>query len=402
MIDKIKSKVNKKYTTICAYIIITSLIIFILARATFEIGSILKAVTSALKYIGRLLTPVFVGIIIAYIINPLVVLIERLLRKVKFLKFKNDKKYRNIAVFVCMVLIILVVFLLIGTFIFSITKQFSNMKFDKVISVITSYINGFSDSLINIEAKLKSMNIESRAAEQYVAQISKTLINWLNNFADNLAANTMNISGYISNFVFGLIIAIYLLLDKDEFIQYGNKFSKAMFSERTEKKVKKWLEDLDQIFSGYIRGTLLDALFICVTLSITLGIIGIKFGVLIGIIAGFCHLVPYFGPIVAFIGTVIFGLLNGQYTQVIVAIIVLFIIIQIDANIIAPKLLGSSVSLKPVFILISIIIGAELAGVLGMVLAVPVTALIRLILKKVLEERIKKKEFREDENKIKI
>jgi len=398
MIDKIKFKINKKYATISLYVLITTLIIFILARATFEIEGILKAVTIALKYIGKMLTPVFVGIIIAYIINPLIELIESLLRKTKFLKFKVEKNYRIIAVFACMILIILVVFFLIGSFIFSITKQISNMNFDKVIGVITSYINGFSDSLNNIEVKLRSMHIESKALEQYVAQFSSTLISWINNFTDNLAANTLNISGYISNFVFGLIIAVYLLLDKDDFIQYANKFSKAMFSDKNSKIIKSYLHDFDEIFSGYIRGTLLDVLFMCVALSVSLGIIGIKSGVLIGFLASLCHLVPYFGPIVAFAGTIIFGLLNAQYSQVVIAIIVLFIILQIDSNIIQPKLLGSNLSLKPIFILISIIIGAYIAGFLGMVLAVPVAALIKLFLKRIIEERIKEKELIVNDN----
>lgn len=396
MIDKFKFKINKKYATISIYVVITTLIIFILARATFEIESILKAVTTTLKYIGKMLTPVFVGIIIAYIINPLVELIENLLRKT--LKFKSEKKYRAIAVFACVLLIILVVFFLIGTFIFSITKQISNMNIDRVIGIITSYINGFSDSLNNIEGKLQSMHIESKALEQYAAQFSTTLITWLNNFADNLASNTLNISGYISNFVFGLIIAVYLLLDKDDFIKYSNKFSKAMFSDKTSKIIKSYLHDFDEIFSGYIRGTLLDVLFMCIALSVTLGIIGIKFGVLIGFLASLCHLVPYFGPIVAFAGTIIFGLLNAQYSQVVIAIIVLFIILQIDANIIQPKLLGSKLSLKPIFILISIIIGADIAGVLGMVLAVPAAALIKLFLKRIIEERIREKELIESQN----
>lgn len=398
MFDKFKFKINKKYATISLYVIITTLIIFILARATFQIESILKAVTTAFKYIGKMLTPVFVGIIIAYIINPLVELIEILLRKTKFLKFKNEKKYRTIAVFACVLLIILVVFFLIGTFIFSITKQISNMNFDRVIGIITSYINGFSDSLNNIEGKLQSMHLESKALEQYAAQFSTALITWLNNFADNLASNTMNISGYISNFVFGLIIAVYLLLDKDDFIQYANKFSKAMFSDKTSKIIKSYLHDFDEIFSGFIRGTLLDVLFMCVALSVSLGIIGIKFGVLIGFLASLCHLIPYFGPIVAFAGTIIFGLLNAQYSQVVIAIIVLFIILQIDANIIQPKLLGSKLSLKPIFILISIIIGADIAGVLGMVLAVPVAALIKLFLKRIIDERIREKELIESQN----
>jgi predicted PurR-regulated permease PerM len=395
MIEKIKLKLNKKYATVSGYVIVTVVIIFILARATFEIEGIIDVVAAALKYTGKILTPVSIGIIIAYITNPLVAFIEKMARKIKFIKLKNEKKYRTIAIFTSFILIILIIFLLIGTFIFSITEQFSNINLDKVINIVTSYINSFSDSLKNIEVKLESLNIESKALEQYVSQFSAMLVNWLKNFANNLATNTMNISGYISNFVFGLIIAIYLLLDKDEFIRYGNKFSKAMFSEKTDKKIKGYMHDFDQIFSGYMRGTLLDVLCMCVILSVSLSIVGIKFGVLIGILAGLCNLIPYFGPFVAYGGTIIFGVLNAQYSQVITAIIVLFIVQQIDGNIIGPKLMGTSISLKPVLILISIIIGASIAGVLGMVLAVPVAALIKLFLKRSIEERIKKKEVQE-------
>ncbi len=393
MIDKIKSKMNKKYATISAYVIVTALIIFVLARATFEIEGVFKAITSVLKRIGKMLTPVFIGIIIAYIINPLVASIEKLLRKVKFLKFKNEKKYRSIAVFVCIIVLALVIFLLFGIFIFSITKQFSSVKFDKVITAISSYINSFSESFRNLEEKLKALNIESKALEQYTAQFSDTITNLLKNFANNLPANTMNISGYITNFAFGLIIAVYLLLDKDYFIKYGNIFLKAMFSDKTTRKIKGYLHDLDSIVSGYIRGTLLDALCMCVILSLVLSIIGIKFGILIGILAGLCNLIPYFGPIVAFAGTIIFGLLNAQYSQVIIAVIVLSIVQQIDGNIIEPKLVGSNVSLKPVFILIALLIGADIAGVLGMILAVPVAAVVKLILTRVIETRLKKKEM---------
>lgn len=395
--DKIKFEVNKKYATISVYVIITAAIIFALARAAFEAENIVRTLALGLHYIFKLLTPVFVGCIIAYVINPMVGFIERMLKKIKLLKFKNKKKYRVIAVLSSVIIITIGIFLLVGTFIFSITKQFSNINVDKIISVITGYINSFSDSLKDIEKGLNTLNIESKGIEQYITQFSNALANWLKNFANNIVANTMNISGYISNFVLGLIISIYLLIDKDDFIGYGKKFLKAMFSDKTEKKIKGYIKDLNYIFSGYIRGTMLDALFMCVALSLTLSIVGIKFGVLIGILAGLCNLIPYFGPIVAFSGTIIFGMLNGQYSQVIIAIIILIILQQIDGNIIGPKLVGSSVSLKPIFILIALIIGASIGGVIGMVLAVPVAATIKLFLKRAIEGRLKKKELLKDE-----
>ena len=182
-----------------------------------------------------------------------------------------------------------------------------------------------------------------------------------------------------------------MLLEKKSFQVYGKKLSKALFEPATEEKILGFLGDLDHIFSGYIRGQLADVAIMCCMLSITLSAIGIKFGIIIGIFAGICNLVPYFGPIVAYVGTISFGLLYGQNTKVIIAVIALIIVQQIDGSIIGPKLLGDNVSLKPVFILVSVIIGSSLFGIVGMILAVPVAAMIKLMVKKFIDNRLKAK-----------
>lgn len=393
MINKIKTHINKKYMTISVYVIITTLIIFVLACAIFQIQDVLKSISALLGGVARVMIPVIIGAVIAYIINPMVVFIEKALRKIKFLKFKNERKYRTVAVLLCITCIILAIILLFCIFIFSITNQISSINLDKIANVIAMYIKEFSASLKNIEGTLSDFHIQSKGLDQYANQLSASLTYWLTNFANNLVANTVNFSGYIINVLFGMIICIYILIDKHDLFAYGNKLLKAMFSEKAEKKIKGFCHDLDDIFSGYIKSTLLDALLMCVTLSLTLSIIGIKFGALIGIMAGLCHLIPYFGPIVAVGSTIIFGTLNAQYSQVLIAIIVLLIIQQIDANVVQPKLLSSSLSLKPLVVFISLIIGADIGGVIGMVLAVPVAAVIKLFLERYIEARISKKKL---------
>ncbi|OPJ57598.1 AI-2E family transporter [Clostridium oryzae] len=398
MFEKFKSHINKKYTTISVYVIITVAIIFALGFATTRIGIIFKTATDVLFYLLKIFTPVFIGVVIAYIIDPMVNFTEKLYSKSKIIRFKNQKKYRSLAVFSCIIGTITLIFVLVGLFIFSITKEIANIKLDQAIALITNYINSFSDSLSSFEGKLADLNIvKSNAIDQYISQLSTSLINGLKDFTNNLAGSTKHISSYASNIVFGLIIGIYLLLDKEDFKEYCDKFSRALFTDKMQNRIKNFWEDFNRIFSGYIRGQLLDSLFMCIVLSICLTIIGIKFGMLIGVLAGLCNLIPYFGPIVAFVGTILFGMLNGQYTQVIIAIVVLLIVQQIDGNIIGPKLLGKSVSLKPIFILVAVLIGSQIAGVLGMVLAVPVAGIIKLFIKRHIDERLRKKEAAEHE-----
>jgi predicted PurR-regulated permease PerM len=397
MIEKIKLGTNKKYTTIAVYVIITVMIIFGLAFLTTKLEIIFENFMEVLRHIGKILTPVFIGVAIAYIIDPVVMYFERLYRKIRFIRFKKEENYRIVAVFSCIILVTFILVVLIGLFVFSITKQISSIGIDEVVTLVVNYINSFSDSLKGIEDKLVSWNIESKSIESYIADVSTNIIGWFKNFANNLATYTMDLSGYISNCILGLIIAIYLLIDKNDFIKYGNRFLKAAFKDNTQKKIKSSWEDFDKIFSGYIRGELMDSLFMCVTLSLALSIIGIKFGVLIGVLAGLCNLIPFFGPIVAQFGTIFFGVLNAQYTQVFVAITALIIIQQIDANIVEPKLLGHSVSLKPVVIMVTVIIGADLGGILGMILAVPTVGLLKIYIKRYIDDRLEKKEVIEIE-----
>lgn len=395
MIEKLRLQFNKKYTTISLYVIFTVLIIFLLAYTATRIEDIFRYISGMLSYISHLLTPVIVGIVMAYILDPLVDMFEKLYKKVRILKFKNEKKYRSLSVFSCILLILVLLLLLMGIFIFSITKQISSIRIDEFVTIVTNYINSFSDSLKGIENKLAYYHIESGALQQYITQFPAMVLEKISNFVNGLTKDALNITSSLSNLVFGLIVAIYLLLEKEVFLGYVDMISRALFSEKMRSKFKSYWLDFDNIFSGYIRGQLLDALFMSVVLSISLSVIGIKFGTLIGIMAGLCNLIPYFGPIVAFAGTIFFGVLNGQFSKVLIAIVVLIIIQQIDGNVIGPRLMSSGVALKPVFVLIAVIIGSQIGGVYGMVLAVPVAALIKLFVKRYVEERLKKNRLEE-------
>lgn len=397
MFKRLKGMFNKKYAIISMYVIITTIIIFVLAFITMNIESIYTTVADFFSTLIKVLFPVILGIIIAYIIDPLVGLFEKLYKKIKFLKFKKEKKYRTLAVFTSVIIIATVIGFLVTMLLFSITKQMYSISLDDAIAAIAVYINSFAETLSEIGEKLSTLNIESSSINNTFAEITQTITKSIQEFANNILLMTSNLSKTIASVFLSIIIAIYLLLDKDLFISYGNRLLEALLKDKTVEKYKGLWHEFDKIFSGYVRGQLLDATFMCIVISVTLSIIGIKFGVLIGVIAGLCNLIPYFGPFVAYAGTLIFGLLNGQVQQVVIAIIVLIIIQQIDGSIIGPKFIGHSVSLKPVIILIAVIVGGALYGLLGMVLVVPVTGFLKVILVRFVDKRIENKRLEDPE-----
>lgn len=396
MFKKLKAMFNIKYATISAYVIITTIIIIVLAFITMNIGSIYTKVVDVLGTIFSVLFPVILGVIIAYIIDPLVGLFEKLYKRIKFLKFKKEKKYRVLAVFTSIIIVITIIAALITMLLYSITQQIASISLDEGITAIANYINSFADTLSGLGDRLSALNIQSSSISNMFTNFTATMTKGITSFTSNFLTTTSNFSKTIASVFISIIIAIYLLLDKEVFLSYGNRLLEALFKSRTVRKFKDLWNEFDVIFSGYVRGQLLDALFMCIVISVALSIIGIKFGVLIGVIAGLCNLIPYFGPFVAYAGTLIFGLLNGQINQVIIALIVLVIIQQIDGSIIGPKFIGNSVALKPVIILIAVVVGGSLAGVLGMVLAVPVTGFLKVILVRFVDKRLEKKKLEED------
>ena len=116
--------------------------------------------------------------------------------------------------------------------------------------------------------------------------------------------------------------------------------------------------------------------------AIALAVIGVDYAIVIGIISGICNMIPYVGPMVGTVLAAVMGLLSGEPIMVLWAVIAMLVVQQIDNNLIAPKIVGDSVGLHPVFTMIAIIIGGNIGGLLGMLVAVPLTASIKILLGK--------------------
>ena len=135
-----------------------------------------------------------------------------------------------------------------------------------------------------------------------------------------------------------------------------------------------------------------------ILISTTLSIVGVRFAVIVGIIAGMGNLIPYCGPFIAYGASIIICLANGEFTKMIIAIVALIVIQAIDGNIIGPKLLSHSIKVHPLLVIICLIIGNSVGGLLGMLLAVPVGALIKVIFMRFIENRLAAREAAKGEN----
>jgi predicted PurR-regulated permease PerM len=172
------------------------------------------------------------------------------------------------------------------------------------------------------------------------------------------------------------ILAFYILNEWEEIGQAIREFIPIAW----RREFLLMLEEIDKVLSGVIRGQLTVGLFVMVLVSSGLHILGLDFAILIGIVAGLLDVVPYFGAVVGAVPAVALAAL--QSPGMVLKVILLFLVIhQLEGSILAPKILGDNVGMHPLTVVFALLVGGELFGFLGMLLAVPIAAILKVIAK---------------------
>lgn len=374
---KIRNQMNKQYTTISLYVIFTFIVIFAITKVGDNAPRILGTVTKTLHYISVLLTPLIAGFVIAYLVLPIVQFMERRLGSLKLFR-KKGKGTRGPAVALTALLVALVLILGLSLIISAVTREFKVISFDDITGLVNSLSASLNDLYAQLESWLAEMNISSEALNDYAEQLSTWLGKFASGIGTNLSASIGNISGLFTNLIFSVIFAIYFLTDSVGLSKYWDRVFKAFSGKRLYKGFHQFLNDADYVFSGYIRGQLMDATIMALLVSIALSLIGVKFSVVIGVLTGIGNLIPYVGPVIAYACTVLACLMNWDIKRLVISVVVLFIIQTVDGNIINPRLLSTSISVHPMLVIVALIIGGAVGGFLGMLLAVPVAALAKI------------------------
>lgn len=389
---KLKDKMNNKYSVIAIYVIVTAIIIYCLGLVATNAPSIVKNLLSKLSWVFKVSKPIVLGFVFAYLVTPIVDFLEERFQKIKWLNSRSKNSCRTYAVITTLIITVTVVAGIISVLVYSVTNQLRLANLDDIITLSNAYMKTFDDFNYTVNEKLKELNMESTELNQYIQNVSDYILGILKKIADGAIASVTNMSGYLTTFIFAIIITIYFLIDGKIIGNYLKKVAKALFSLKMNMRIEGILADADRVFSGYIRGQLMDAMVMMVLISFALSIIGVKFGILIGILAGIGNMIPYCGPFVAYIGTISMCLINGQYKQLIIALIVLFIIQVTDGNIIGPRLLSKSIQIHPLLVIISLIFGSAVGGIGGMLLAVPVGAFVKVLFVKFINSRLELQE----------
>ena len=373
---------NKKYTTYAIYAAGVSAIVIFFAF----VGVYIRSVWGGILWIIDVIAPLLYGFVIAYILSPVLNFFERRI----FRKIRHGVVRRGVAVF-CTYLIFIVAF---GLLIYMVAPQLAH-SFNDLQSNLALYTRSLeewltsvsqrSDFFASIVAKLMEF-IDFSTLQSPLTGLIELLYDLVQNSAPIVMGFFTTIAVQLKNIIIGLVFSGYLLCSKELVIAQTNKLMHVFLKEKQISGLKKAIAYTDRTFGKYIIGTLTDAIIVGILTAIALLICRMPYVPLISVLIACTNIIPIFGPFIGGIPSFIF-IFIADPIKAIWFVVIILAIQQIDGNFIAPRILGNSTGLPAMFVIIAITVMGGLFGLVGMVIAVPVFAILGKVITVTTEKR---------------
>ena len=338
------------------------------------------AVTGVIGNFLNILAPFFVGIFIAYILYMPCRKFETFYRRTKLKLLK--KRARTFSI-ITVYLIILAIIVILVSFIFPVV-------WDSVTDFVSN-IQSYYEMAIDRYNELPDDSIlKSEQVNEFIDSIQHIDLREYFNFdrvMEYISSAISAVTGIVDVFV-AVIVSIYVLAERGKILTFVKRFAEAVFKERTYKNIDKYYKHSNEIFFKFIASQFLDAVVVGILVTIAMSIMGIKYAPLLGFFIGLFNMIPFVGAIIAVGISAIITLITGGLSQAIWMLIVVIILQQIDANIINPKIVGKSLKISPILVLLGVTIGGAYFGILGMFLAVPAIAIVKILIEDFVDYRL--------------
>ena len=382
---------DKKYLYwgITAFCVIACAILFYMAL------NYIGLVGKAIKSLVRILSPFIWGLVITYLLNPLVrqlqlrafgPLCRRLFAKSK--RSDGQGLARGLSVFfseVFMVAIVTALFYLIIPQLYSSIETIvvnSPVYFERLTEWATRLLTDYPEIEAYVEKTLGTVN------NDIMGWLQNTVLPGLGSLLSNVSTGVRYVVTAVYNLVIGIIVSVYLLCDIETYAANAKRLLYSLLTVDTAKKMLDGLEFTDRTFIGFLNGKLLDSAIIGIICYIVCAILNMPYALLVSVIVGLTNIIPFFGPFIGAVPSAII-ILMANPPKALIFIIFVIILQQVDGNIIGPKILGSSTGITGFWVMFAIILGAGLFGFWGMLLGVPVFVVIYTIINNGIDRKLK-------------
>ncbi len=310
--------------------------------------------------------PFIFGVLFSFLFNP-------------FIKHMKERNFSREGAVLLLLIIVFNVIFISGLFFFPLfIEELIELteKFPQYMTEIAEFINDINKSYEQIQLP----EIVDETIDQVLEEIEMFVMDSVHLFMESL----ISFIPYILSLFLSPIITYYILRDFEEIKKY---FSEIIPDER-KNICKKLAKEINDIFVGYFRGQIWISIFVAVLGVIGLYFMRVRFYLILGILAGLTNLIPYIGPIVGATPAVLITFIDSPLKSLL--IIILYVIIQqIESSLIAPKILSENVGIHPLTVIFSLLAGAQLFGFWGMIFAIPISAILKVLFKMLVLPAIK-------------
>lgn len=350
----------------------------------------MPVIISVLKGITEILKPFLYGVVFAYLLAPLCNKIEEKLFQI-FPKAKT--KARRFICFIAIVISLCVAIAVIWLIIMMIIPQVwdSVMKIIQMVPQKLIVVNNWIEHMLENQPELQAYfeEFSSQAESNIDSLLNVDTIQKVQSIINSLSVQLFGVLGVVKNIFLGLLISAYLLGSRKLFGAQAGLILHGVFSDKWAKIIEEEIRYTDKMFNGFLVGKIIDSAIIGLLCFAGTSIMGFEAPAFISVIIGITNIIPFFGP---FIGAIPCGLLlllenpmHGLYF-----IIFIFVLQQLDGNVIGPKILGNTTGVSSFWVLFAILLFGGMWGVVGMVIGVPLFAVIYDIIRKLVYRGLRK------------
>lgn len=376
---------NSKYTTISVYTVITFAVCLALLLVVAKFSAISAALSTALGTISAIIW----GFVIAYLLNPVMMGTERICKKIFEQKKPHPKLCRGISTAVAIVFGIAIICALIAIIVPQVIDSIMNI-FRNAQDYMNNIYKWVNTTLVEYPEILDYINNQLDSIRSTVISAVNNLMPRVGDWAVRIKDGALGVIAGLKDFIIGFIVAVYLLNDKEKFLAQAKKGVAALFPEKVCHEILRIFDKTNKSFSGFISGKILDSFIIGVICFIAMTLMKMEFAVLISTIIGVTNIIPFFGPFIGAVPSALLLLISAP-EQTLKFVIMIVLIQQFDGNILGPFILGDSTGLPAFWVMFAIFIGGGLFGFAGMLLGVPVFAVIFALVQEITESLLRRK-----------
>lgn len=353
-----------------------------------------KGFASGWGKLMRAAEPIIIGLILAYLLNPIMKSMEQSFFRLLAPRMKSRQRAKKLARGFGIVVSILFLLSILTLFIAAVGPTLVS-SISGLVESGSEYVKNFVDTTENgVLGNFEVTEVVAQYLTKIIGYVQKwaedTLLPQVQGYIGQVTSGVISMLRLLLNFIIGIIVAVYVMVIQEQLIGQSKKLIFALFKPKTGNMIVKGVRKADEIFGGFIIGKIIDSAIIGVICYVGCMILRIPDAMLVSVIIGVTNVIPVFGPFIGAIPSLILVVIQSPWHALYLLIFIL-VLQQVDGNIIGPKILGNSTGLSSFWVMFAILIGGSLFGFFGMLLGVPVFAMIYYILRIFVNSRIRKR-----------